>query len=128
MKTLIASLLITLTVSFTSFAQSTGSSLSPVTSGETQFSVVSLNSGKIDVTVLKSDTKKLVVQLVDKNGLVLASQSIKKQVMVTRTRFDLKELPDGVYHVELKEGTTTQIKDIKLNTLDAETIRTISLT
>jgi hypothetical protein len=52
---------------------------------------------------------------------------ISKGNAATRTRFDLNQLPDGAYQVILIEGDNQQVKDIELNTQDAETLRTVSL-
>ena len=131
MKTLFASLLIacSVVISSSSFAQT---KLDPIAKSipaeSTQFLVVTLNTGKIDVTVLKSEVKKLTVQVVDSKGKTLVSQSIGKYYSSTRTRFDLSELPDGIYHVELIDGNTKQVKDIQINTHNTETLRTVSLT
>jgi uncharacterized protein (DUF2147 family) len=130
MKTLIASVLLTVSmaVSSTGFAHSNpAASASTAQNDDTKFSVVTGKNGKIDVTVIKSDLKAVSVKVVDKSGHTLASKMISKGNAATRTRFDLNQLPDGAYQVILIEGDNQQVKDIELNTQDAETLRTVSL-
>jgi hypothetical protein len=130
MKTLIASVLLTvsLAISSTGFAQSTSESAAvSAQNDETRFWVVTGKTGKIDVNVVKSDLKKVSVNVVDQFGHTLASKNISKGNLATRTRFDLNNLPDGTYKVILIEGDQQQVKDIELNTHDVETVRTVSV-
>ncbi|MEO6287480.1 MAG: hypothetical protein ABIN80_21345 [Dyadobacter sp.] len=130
MKTLIASVLLTVSmaVSSTGFAHGNpAASASTAQNDDTKFSVVTGKNGKIDVTVIKSDLKTVSVKVVDKSGHTLANKMISKGNAATRTRFDLNQLPDGAYQVILIEGDNQQVKDIELNTQDAETLRTVSL-
>lgn len=127
MKTLIASVLLTVSMAVSSNGFAQTNSASAAQNDDTKFSVVTGKNGKIDVTVVKSDGKTVSVKVVDKSGHTLASKMISKGNEATRTRFDLNQLPDGAYQVILIEGDNQQVKDIELNTQNTETLRTVSL-
>lgn len=127
MKTLITSLLFALSVagSSTSFAQDHNSILNGADL-TTQTTVLPVNDGKVDVVVGKTD-RQLSIQIVDQQGRTLASKSVKNLASPSRYRFDLNELPDGVYELVITEGGHRQVSDIVLDTHTTDTYRTITL-
>ncbi|MBD2753277.1 hypothetical protein [Spirosoma validum] len=126
MKTLITSLLFALAIagSSISFAQD-GNALADLTP-ITQTTVRPVLNGKVDVVVGKTDSN-LLIEVVDQQGRTLANKSINKQVVPSRIRFDLRELPDGVYELVITEGNTRQVSDIVLNTHTSATYRTVTM-
>ncbi|GLU51269.1 hypothetical protein Dfri01_07300 [Dyadobacter frigoris] len=87
-----------------------------------QIAVTSFVSGKIDVTIKKSEGKNRLIRLIDQTGKTLASVTVKNDED-TRTRFDLSNLTDGDYVVIITDGTTKFIKPITLNTNDFRTVK-----
>ena len=129
MKTLIASVIISLIagISSASFAQTSNSgSFKSTVAEQNSFVIYTLSTGKIDVAIEKPEGEKLLIQVVDADGLTLASKVIGKNSPVTRTRFDMNDLPDGVYHVVVTEGSEKQVKDVVLNTTFSDSFRTIN--
>lgn len=129
MKTLLISSLLALSVamSSTSFAQDGKVPVNtPSLTGKTQTVVRPVTNGKFDVLVGETDGN-LLIQVVDQHGRTLSSKPVYKQESNTRIRFDLNELPDGVYEVVITEGGNRQVKDIVLDTHTSATYRTITL-
>ena len=130
MKTLIASVIISFVAAFSSasFAQGSNSgSFKSTQTEETRFAVYALKTGKIDVAIEKPAGEKLLIQVIDQHGFTLASKEIGKNSPITRTRFDMNSLPDGVYQVVVTEGSEKQVKEIVLNTTYSDSFRTINM-
>ena len=130
MKTLITSVMIAFFAAFSSasFAQSSNSgSFKSLQTTQTEFVVYALPTGKIDVEMGKSEGQKLFIQVLDNNGVMLASKEIGKNSPATRTRFDMNSLPDGVYKIVVTEGTEKQVKNIVLDTTYSNSFRTINM-
>lgn len=125
MKTLATSLLIaaSLIVSATGFAQN---SQSTATTPKTPMTIQPTTNGKVDVVVGETDGH-LSIQVVDQQGHTLSKRAVYKEESNTRIRFDLSELPDGVYQLVVTEGTSRQTNAIVLNTQSADTYRTIKI-
>lgn len=129
MKTLVTSLLVALSVAVSSisFAQAG----KPVTNmsdstPKTQTAIRPVKDGNVDVVIGKTDGN-LLIQITDQQGRTLASKPIYKQELTSRIRFNLNELPDGVYELVITEGTNRQVQDIFLNTHTSDTYRTITM-
>ncbi|MGN7886213.1 hypothetical protein ACN9ML_01925 [Dyadobacter endophyticus] len=129
MKTLIASVLLTAFLVFSSTGYAKPGTVASNLGGEevkTRFWVVTTTNGKIEVNVVKAE-KQVLVNIVDQLGYTLASKTIEKDDAATRTRFDLSELPDGTYKVVLIDGKHKEVKSIELNTRSVEAQRIVSL-
>ena len=129
MKTLLISSLLAFSVamSSTSFAHDNNIPIGkPEVPAKTQTIIRPVTNGKFDVVVGKTDGS-LLIQVVDQQGRTLSSKPVYKQESATRIRFDLNELPDGIYEVVITEGSNRQVKDIVLNTHTSATYRTITL-
>ena len=128
MKTLIASTIISFFtfVSFSSFAAG-DHSVSGTSTETSKVYVHALNTGKVDVTVVKRAGENLAIEVLDKEGHVLVNKSLDKDESLSRTRFDLNQLPDGTYQIVVGEGASKQIKEIVLDTTLSETFRTVNL-
>ncbi|MCY7350751.1 MAG: hypothetical protein LH606_08785 [Cytophagaceae bacterium] len=126
MKTQFASLLLAfaLTTSSVSFAnQPTAFKTDPA--GKAAFEVAFIpQSGnmKLNVAVEKTSKSALVIRFLDAKGNELASQRVGKNELKKQVRFDLTELPDGAYKVEVTDGTDTQVKDLTITTNSSRTI------
>ncbi|PMD90394.1 hypothetical protein BWI97_23195 [Siphonobacter sp. BAB-5405] len=72
--------------------------------------------GKVNFMLEKVAGKKLTVSLRNAKGDVLFSENISKNATGYARRFDMNELADGQYHIEVTDGETTLKKDISINT------------
>ncbi|MFC5408526.1 hypothetical protein ACFPMF_04360 [Larkinella bovis] len=75
-----------------------------------------INSTKIRVNIAKEKTARVHVSLKNEAGETLASEQVGKGHASSAIRFDLSGLKDGVYTVEVSDGTTKQSKDVKIQT------------
>ncbi len=115
MKTAFASLLFALTLgtSSASFAQDQPDP-SPASFQTKLYALEGV--GIVDVVVANPDAKRLTVRLLDERGVTMASQPLTQTKAATRTRFDISDLRDGVYHVEVSDGSNKQTEEINLTT------------
>ncbi|WP_420153797.1 hypothetical protein [Siphonobacter sp.] len=72
--------------------------------------------GKVNFLLEKAAGKKLTVSLRNAKGEILFSENISKNATGYARRFDMNELVDGQYHIEVTDGETIVKKDISLNT------------
>jgi hypothetical protein len=129
MKKLIASVFIAFVaiMNSVSFAQDIPAPKPSTSQSEVKFYVRPWATGKIDVTIVKSQGEELTIQVIDEQGNKLASKSINKKDQFSQTRFDLNELPDGVYRIVALEGSSRQVKEVILNTTVSESARTVNV-
>jgi hypothetical protein len=129
MKTLVTSLVIAATVALSSasFAQNKNTFSVSKEMKDVQFQVNSIMQGKIDVTVLKNKGESLSVKLTDTNGNTLAVKSLDKNDPTSRVRFNMNELPNGIYHVVVTEGAFKETKEVILDTHNVDSYRTITM-
>lgn len=122
-STILLSATFSLLLSLSSFAGTTkpeNNNTAPESNN--QIAVTSFVSGKIDVTIKKSEGKNSLIRLIDQTGRTLATVNVKNDED-TRTRFDLSNLTDGKYEVVITDGTNKIIKPITLNTNDSRTVK-----
>ncbi|QHT68285.1 hypothetical protein GXP67_17390 [Rhodocytophaga rosea] len=126
MKTLFASLFIALTVSASSltFAHSSSDPL-PLDAAV----VVRAQDMKIDVITQAGTQENIVIRLKDADGHTLTKTTVEQSEKASLSRFDVSNLSDGVYKVEISDGITKQVKDFTIQTTIPTTSveRTISL-
>ncbi|MFC5411980.1 T9SS type A sorting domain-containing protein [Larkinella bovis] len=109
MKTALASALLALFVSLSSFADH---GMAPF-----QSSVVAFPSTmKLDVVVQKPVGSNVTIRLIDHLGSIQATQKLTRHENALRTRFDISDLADGIYQVVVTDGTTTQTQEIHIQT------------
>lgn len=128
MKTQFVSFLIALalTTSSVSFAGQPAN-LNTDPAGKAAFDVAFIpQSGgmKLDVAVEKTNESSLVIRFLDARGNELSTQRVAKNEMKKQVRFDLTELPDGAYKVEVTDGTDTEVKEISITTNALRSIST----
>jgi hypothetical protein len=113
MKTLFASLIIALTVSASSltFARSSSDTLPLETSV-----VVRSQAMKIDVITPAGIQENIVIRLKDADGRTLIKKFVEQSEKASLSRFDLSNLADGVYKVEISDGTNKQVKEFTIHT------------
>lgn len=129
MKTLFASALIALTV-VTSSAFATDNKEKAAQKATFQSAVYPMiNSMKVGVNVNKDKDSKVNIRLINSDGYTLATKKLPKGSELASLRFDLKQLEDGEYLVEISDGTNTEVKTVKLKTSTpvVESTRLISM-
>ncbi|MFD2572604.1 hypothetical protein ACFSUS_18335 [Spirosoma soli] len=80
----------------------------------------------VNVVIEKPAGQTLVVRMVDKQNHLLFTQTISKNVTSHRTKFNVEELTDGNYEIELVNGQEVSRHSFTLSTLP-QVSRTISM-
>jgi uncharacterized protein YegP (UPF0339 family) len=76
----------------------------------------SVNTLKMNVMIEKSTDKDLTVVLKDKNGEILASETVAKNDKSYHAKFDMSALEDGKYTFEFTKGNEKVTKEVQLTT------------
>lgn len=134
MKTIAKTLLAALLFSTASFAAdvpaSPAASVSP-TATTNSYKVAVYPSttmpSKLNVMVERAPGKTMDIYLRNADGSVLATQYIGKKEGNFWLKFDLSELQDGLYSIELISGNDRSVHQIELSTKTAQPNRTIAL-
>ncbi|WP_138991748.1 T9SS type A sorting domain-containing protein [Larkinella sp. C7] len=117
MKSLIASAFLALTIATTSSSFAADHKETAKTQSTYQSVVYPVvNTSKIRVNVNKDKNAKINVTLKNETGEILASERLGKGHESSAIRFDLNQLQDGIYQVEISDGNTKQVKEVKLQT------------
>lgn len=109
--------------SFTSFAKET-SVYPPVAAATTPLHVETLDAKvvllsqrmKMDVVVSAAAQGNVFIRLRNAQGQLLVVKRVAKSDGVSLTRFNLADLEDGTYQVEITDGSSKQVKEINLQT------------
>jgi hypothetical protein len=75
-----------------------------------------INSMKLSVNVSKPKNSKVDVRLVDEAGQTLTVLKLGRDNETSIIRFDLNNLEDGIYKVEVSDGVKTDVKTVKVQT------------
>ena len=126
MKTFAHSLLTALLLSTATFASTaattpTTSANPTVTTDSYKVAVVpSAKPSKLNVYVERNPGQAMIVLLKAADGQVLAKQYISKKKGGFRFQFDLAELQDGAYSVEVSSGNDVTVYPVTLATQPAQ--------
>lgn len=83
---------------------------------------------KLNVFVEREPGKPMTIRLKDEKGALLAEQPVNKKKGSFRIKFDLSDLEDGAYTVEIASGNDVTVHGVTLSTKPVESAtRTISL-
>ncbi|MGM9510785.1 T9SS type A sorting domain-containing protein [Larkinella sp. GY13] len=116
MKTLFASTLLALTFAIsTTFAADNNEKVKPKSTFQSAVYPM-INSMKVSVNVQKETDSKINIRLINSEGRTLATKRLGEGHEITTIRFDLNQLEDGVYKVEITDGANTEVKTVKLQT------------
>ncbi|GAB3689641.1 hypothetical protein GCM10027592_06270 [Spirosoma flavus] len=130
MNTFAKSLIAAVLISTATFAAPAKPTANPTATTESYKAAVfpSASPSKLNVFVEREPGKALIVFLKDKNGDMLAKQSISKKQGNFHFKFDMAELEDGTYQVEIVSGSDVTVHPVTLSTKPAQTAaRTITL-
>ncbi len=89
-----------------------GVHISDIEKKEKFLPVVNLNDNKLDVNVLLGNYSNITVTITDNEGRVV-KQDKNYVVLDLHTRYDIAQLPAGVYVVEVRAGDETFYHTIK---------------
>lgn len=118
MKTLTKNLVFALTAAMISFSTVSAGDINRPTAPDT-YKVgmyVSAKTTTLNVMVEKQAGSTVIIRLKDKNGHLLATHALKSNNERSRSKFNLSELTDGTYQVEITNGQDVTVKEIKLTT------------
>lgn len=84
---------------------------------------------KLDVITPANDHASVVIRLRDDRGNTLLTKHISKSERATLSRFDLSNLNDGKYEVEISNGSGKQVKTFTIQTTPPSftSLRSVSL-
>lgn len=119
MKTLVKSLLVAFTLTAVTFSASwatTNPGARPATVAAYKTGIYTTVSGKLHVSLDKEATGAVDIKLKNQNGTILFAQRLAKKEKIARLSFNLSELPDGDYRLEITNGVDTTTQTVTLAT------------
>lgn len=119
---LVALLLSTATIAVNAAPNPTTSTIAPVTTNSYKVAVFpSATPSKLNVFVERNPGQKMAVSLKSANGKLLATQLVGKKQGNFHFQFDLAELSDGIYQVEIAAGNDVTVYPVTIATKSAQT-------
>ena len=119
MKTLIKSLALALSLavitSAATFAQSNPASNANYAASY-KTGIYTSKSGNLHIALDKNTGSTVDIRLANAEGRVLFSQHLGKNDQVYRTRLNLNELEDGIYELEITDGTDVTAQTVTIVT------------
>ena len=118
MKTITKTLTLALTAAILSFASVSAKPANPATA-PAAYKVgmyVSQKTTTLNVMVEKQAGNTIVIRLKDNAGQLLATQALKGADERSWSKFNLSQLEDGTYKVEITNGRDVTVKEITLST------------
>ena len=118
MKTITKTLTLALTAAILSFASVSAKPANPATA-PAAYKVgmyVSQKTTTLNVMVEKQAGNKVIIRLKNSEGQLLATQAIKGSEERSWSKFNLSDLTDGTYKVEITNGQDVTVKEITLST------------
>jgi ribosomal protein S6 len=77
------------------------------------------------VAIKKNAPQKVFLTLKDANGDVLFAETVGKKEMTYAAKFNVKDLNDGVYQLEITSGKNRVVKELNLVSKKIETERKV---
>jgi len=124
MKTLITTLALALSLATVTIAADTNAIDRPTKVARYESGIYTTVAGKLHVSVDKQIGGIVAVSFKDANGTVLFTRQIAKKDTQFRTRFDLSQLTDGTYELELTNGVDVTRQTIVIATKLERTVQT----
>ncbi|AYQ33378.1 hypothetical protein [Runella sp. SP2] len=85
------------------------------------------NDAKIKVAIRKNAPAKVFLTLKDANGDVLFKQTVAKNEMNYSAKFNINELSDGVYNLEIESGESRVVKQLNVVSKKIEIERKVTV-
>ncbi|MGA0555447.1 T9SS type A sorting domain-containing protein [Larkinella sp. VNQ87] len=117
MKTVFASAFLALTLATATATYADGNK--EVTEAKSSFQSAVypvINTLKVTVNISKVKDSKVNVRLLNEAGQTLSALKLGKDNEMSTIRFDLNNLEDGIYKVEISDGFRTEVKTVKVQT------------
>ncbi len=124
MKTLITTLALALSLATVTVAANTDPIARPTKVARYETGIYTTVTGKLHVSVDKQLGGTVDLLLKDASGNVLITRQIAKKDTQFRTRFDLSQLPDGTYELELTNGVDITRQTVVIATKLERTVQT----
>ncbi len=124
MKTLITTLALALSLATVTIAADTNAIVRPTKVARYASGIYTTVTGKLHVSVDKQTGGTVAVSLKDANGTVLFTRRIARKDTQFRTRFDLSQLTDGTYELELTNGVDVTRQTVVIATKLERTVQT----
>jgi hypothetical protein len=118
-KSLIVALTLGVTTSFSSFAGTTVTE-QPTDSVSFKSGIYTSNDGKLHVALDKQTGSVVTIQLKNNQGVTLYTQRLGKKAENCRLAFNVDNLKDGIYQLDITDGVATVSKSVTLKTHQPE--------
>ncbi|QKZ15316.1 hypothetical protein [Spirosoma sp. KUDC1026] len=118
-KSFIVALTLGVATSFASFAGTTNPE-QPTDSASFKSGIYTSNDGKLHVALDKQTGRVVTIQLKNDKGVALYTQRLGKKAENCRLAFNVDSLKDGVYQLDITDGTSTTSKSVTLTTHQPE--------
>jgi hypothetical protein len=118
MKTLVTSLLVafTLVSSTVSFSEAKPIVRPVKQAAAYEVAMYTATNGNLRLALDKQKGGRVTVSMKNDKGYTLFTQYVGKRETQSRFMFDISELPDGIYTVEVSNGTETTTQELTINT------------
>ncbi|WP_111630367.1 T9SS type A sorting domain-containing protein [Larkinella arboricola] len=117
MKKLVASAFLTLLLGMISVCFADNSQDAPEAKSSFRLAVYpAANNMKISVNIKKAKNSKVNIRLLNQMGETLTVLNLGRDNESSTIRFDLNHLEDGIYRIEVSDGSKTEIKTVFLQT------------
>ena len=122
MKTLIQSLLVVASLNLVSVSAAQAATTStdrptrPAVVATYKVGIYTTAEGKLNIALDKETGGAVIVRLTNSTGKEFFVERVGKQEKATRLRLDVSGLPDGVYQVEISNGSATTTHALTLAT------------
>jgi len=85
------------------------------------------NDANIKVAIKKNKAEKVFLTLKDADGDVLFKQTVSKNEMSYAAKFNINELADGVYNLEIEAGESRVVKQLNVVSKKIEVERKVTV-
>lgn len=116
MKTAATSIFFAFVVTLTNFSQASPIAGANKPAATYATSLYTAHDGRLILSLEKEVGQTVSVRLSQANGTTLFSQQVTKRQTKTQVRFNVSELPDGTYIVEVSNGTKMTTHQVQLST------------
>lgn len=91
--------------------------------------IIRTQAMKVDVITPANNESAVIIRLRDAKGNTLLKKHVSHREGLTLSRFDLSNLEDGMYKVEITNGTSKQVKAFTIETASPSLtpLRSVSL-
>lgn len=122
-KSIACALALTTSVAFAKPTEDKTSAARPEATFESSAFITA--DANLQVAIKKNAPQKVFLTLKDANGDVLFAETVGKKEMTYAARFNVNNLNDGVYQLEITSGKNRVVKELNLFSKKVETERKV---